>query len=187
MDETLKSEQEIHSGDVMSVADLFGIYRAPLYRFMRSMCGNDSDAHDLSQDVWLKVIKNFDRFNHEHFKSWLFRIGRNTAIDYARKMRPDLTLDASIDDEGSTPRIETIAGSEREPHEKASMRELGERVRTAVELLPPEQREVFLMRTEGDLPFKEIAAIQDVSINTALARMQYAVQKLRDVLKEDVT
>jgi len=48
--------------------------------------------------------------------------------------------------------------------------------------LPPDQREVFLMRVESDLPFKEIARIQKVSINTALARMQYALNKLRPLM-----
>ena len=61
----------------------------------------------------------------------------------------------------------------------------GPRIAAAVAKLPAEQREVFLMRMEGDLPFKEIARIQKVSINTALARMQYALNKLRQDLKSD--
>jgi RNA polymerase sigma-70 factor (ECF subfamily) len=59
------------------------------------------------------------------------------------------------------------------------------RIAEAVKTLPEEQKEVFLLRTEGDLSFKEIAEIQKVSINTALGRMQYALAKLREELKDD--
>ena len=64
-------------------------------------------------------------------------------------------------------------------------RDLGQRIESAVRQLPEEQKEVFLMRVRGDLPFKDIAAIQGVSINTALARMQYAIVKLRNALKSE--
>ena len=62
---------------------------------------------------------------------------------------------------------------------------MGARIEAAVRSLPQEQREVFLLRTEGDVPFKDIARIQGTSVNTALARMQYALQKLRTELKGD--
>ena len=60
-----------------------------------------------------------------------------------------------------------------------------ERIRAAVMKLPPEQREVFTMRMDAGMPFKEIAKLQGTSINTALARMQYAMGKLREMLQND--
>ena len=77
------------------------------------------------------------------------------------------------------------AGDEPAPGERLEASELGERISGAVAGLPDEQKEVFVMRVRGELPFKEIARIQGVSINTALARMQYAITKLRPVLARD--
>ncbi len=71
------------------------------------------------------------------------------------------------------------------PDAQVAGHDLGRRMDAAVGGLPLEQREVFLMRMEGNLPFKTIAEIQKTSINTALARMQYALAKLREQLKED--
>jgi RNA polymerase sigma-70 factor (ECF subfamily) len=71
------------------------------------------------------------------------------------------------------------------PAEEVGGTGLGERIERAVEMLSPEQKEVFLLRMYGDTPFKEIAKIQKCSINTCLARMQYSLGKLRSILKEE--
>ena len=78
-----------------------------------------------------------------------------------------------------------LADSSHGPGETTADRDLGARIRAAVQELPEEQRVVFLLRTEADVPFKEIAKMQGTSINTALARMHYAVLKLRNELKGD--
>jgi RNA polymerase sigma-70 factor (ECF subfamily) len=71
------------------------------------------------------------------------------------------------------------------PDDVASAAELGGRIAAAVAELPAEQKEVFVMRVELDMPFKTIAEIQGTSINTALSRMQYAVSRLRGLLQEE--
>ena len=81
--------------------------------------------------------------------------------------------------------MQGLAGEVPEPSRQLEDGETGVEIAQAVRQLPPEQREVFIMRVQGDLPFKEIARVQKVSINTALARMQYALSKLRDLLAEE--
>lgn len=81
--------------------------------------------------------------------------------------------------------FETLADSNFSPSDEAGNKDIRRKIFEAVEMLPTEQKEVFLLRMEGDLSFKEIAAIQRVSINTALARMQYALAKLKNELKEE--
>ena len=71
------------------------------------------------------------------------------------------------------------------PDEQVAGRDIGKRLREALRELPEEQREVFVLRMEQDMPFREIAKLQGVSINTALARMQYALRKLRRDLRQD--
>jgi RNA polymerase sigma-70 factor (ECF subfamily) len=92
-------------------------------------------------------------------------------------------LDA--DSAGGQPHVQRIPSEGRDPRAHAADGELSERIRAAVDTLPPEQKEVFVMRVETELPFKEIAVLQGVSINTALARMQYALSKLRPLLEAD--
>jgi RNA polymerase sigma-70 factor (ECF subfamily) len=80
---------------------------------------------------------------------------------------------------------ETLASPTPNPGQRAEAADLGARIGRAVAELPTDLREVFLLRTQAELPFKEIAAIQAVSINTALARMQYALNRLRKALADD--
>ena len=80
---------------------------------------------------------------------------------------------------------EALAAGGHDPAELVEQRDLGRRIEAAIRTLPPEQREVFVLRTQGNVSFKEIAKTQGISINTALARMQYAMQKLRKLLRED--
>jgi len=100
-----------------------------------------------------------------------------------RKRKPIVNLVRDKDDED--PFESRVADPGLSPSSISAAGELGIRIDVAVAELPAEQREVFVMRMQGDVSFKEIAEIQGVSINTALARMQYAVRKLRAVLQTD--
>jgi RNA polymerase sigma-70 factor (ECF subfamily) len=104
-------------------------------------------------------------------------------IDRARRRKPDMSLDVEMDEGKSM--VQNLAGADPGPDERLSATELGRRIVGAVNALPAEQKEVFVLRAQSDLPFKEIARIQNVSINTALARMQYALAKLRPLLRDD--
>jgi RNA polymerase sigma-70 factor (ECF subfamily) len=164
------------TGDKDSLSLLISRYERPLYTFILRMAG-PSDADDVYQETWVRALRALGDFDGRKPLSWLFRISRNLVIDRARRSSRWAPL-------------ETESGEDRWPSDKpdpaanAAAADLGGHIRKAVEGLPPEQREVFLMRTEGDLPFKEIARLQGVSINTALARMQYALDKLRTALKD---
>lgn len=175
---------EYRQGHVEALGKLVEHYRRPLYAFLYKMLeGRPGDADEIFQEVWFRVIKNVDRYEDQSFLSWMFRIAHNLIIDRVRRQRPTIGMD-----EG---REEGLALEERLPSPRltpdgeAAGRDVGRRIAAAVARLPREQREVFLLRTEADIPFKEIAKMQKTSINTALARMHYAVLKLRDELRED--
>ena len=110
-------------------------------------------------------------------------ISRNLIIDWARQRKWPVKLNEPRRDHHEV--LEQFADDNPGPAGTLANHDLGQRIDQAVNQLPAEQKEVFLMRTRMDLPFKEIADIQGVSINTALARMQYALSKLRPLLQDD--
>lgn len=172
------------SGDIDALAQLVEHFRRPLFSFILRMVTNAADAEEIFQEVWLRVVRNFDRFQGDKFISWLFRIAHNLVIDRVRKDRRfvDLHRDGEDDDNPAEHlAIDTTPG----PDLLASDSELGIRIRAALENLPHDQRAVFLLRTEADMPFKDIARLHGISINTALARMQYALRKLQAALHHD--
>jgi RNA polymerase sigma-70 factor (ECF subfamily) len=174
---------QYREGDVEAMGKLVEHYRRPLFGFILRMTEGRGDADEIFQDVWIRVIKSQHRYTHKNFKSWLFRIAHNLVIDRARKKKADVSLQDETSD-GMT-RQDKVASGGLAPDRTAGARDLGGRIQEAVSALPLLQREVFLMRTEGQLTFKEIASIQKVSLNTALGRMHYATTRLRDVLADD--
>jgi len=138
-------------------------------------------AEDIFQETFIKIIKNLKagKYNEEgKFLPWAARIARNMSIDYFRKIKrmPTIT-DSSGSDVFRTIRIKT------ENREEQIIRSEKENlVRAAIDKLPPEQRQVLILRHYGDLSFKEIAKMTNVSINTALGRMRYAITNMRKVM-----
>jgi len=158
-------------------------YRRPLFGYILNMTGGQVDADEIFQEVWMRVIRKIGSYQHQNFHGWLVRIAHNLVIDKVRRRRPEVSLDAGAGEEGSS-LGDVIAGDAPGPDAGLANRDLRRAIGAAVETLPLEQREVFVMRVKLELPFKEIAAIQGTSINTALARMQYALGKLRGLLHE---
>lgn len=165
-------------GDKAALGRLVKRYERPLFAFILRMA-SPSEADDLFQETWIRAIRALDTFDDRKPLSWLFRIARNLMVDRSRRAKRWVPLESETGED-------RWASPLPSPAEMASDNDLGVRIRQAVDRLPIEQRDVFLMRTEGDLPFKEIAKLQKVSINTALARMQYALEKLRVALKDSV-
>lgn len=172
-------------GDVSAMSCLVEYYRKPLFAYIYNMLQGRGDAEEIFQDVWLRAIRNLHQYREKNFGGWLFRIARNLFIDQVRRERHMAVpvSEGSREDESSP--IERFPSRDLTPDRQAEARDLGHRIQQALAMLPDDQREVFLLRTEADIPFKVIAEIQGISLNTALARMHYAVQKLRPLLEED--
>lgn len=139
-------------------------------------------AEDLFQETFIKIIKNLKKgkYNEEgKFLPWALRIARNMAIDYFRKMkRMPIVTDSDGEDVFRKIQIQT------ENREQVIIRtEDEDKVRRMIDKLPEEQRQVLILRHYGDLSFKEIADMTDVSINTALGRMRYALSNMRKMLE----
>jgi len=171
-------------GDREALAELVERYRRPLYGFILRMMEGRGDADDIFQETWIRAIRKLPDFRVDNLLGWLFRIAHNLVIDAARRSArmPPAGKNAEHADGGAPDPPDRAPGPDRALQHK----ELGARVRACVADLPTEQREVFLLRTEAGLPFREIARIQRVGLNTALGRMHYAVARLRKVLQDEM-
>lgn len=173
--------QRYLGGDVDALSALVERHRKPLFGYLNNMLGRNDEAEEVFQETWFRALRKLRDYREDNFPGWLMRIARNLVIDGSRRRKPQVSLDAEPD--GGRPLADTLPAGGDDPALAAADGDLGARIRQAVAELPAEQREVFLMRTKANLTFKQIAVAQGVSINTALARMQYALDKLRRALR----
>ena len=175
--------REYLAGDDGSFNVLYERYKSLLYGYLNRMLGgNSACADDLFQQTWIRAVDQLERYeDRQQFSAWLLRIAHNLAIDYFRKSGRVSQIEVvSLDEPESG--IE-VSGKNDEPWRAMHRAELEKAIAEAVKKLSPELREVFLLRRE-EVSFKEIARIQNSSINTVLARMQYALKNLRKHLAE---
>jgi RNA polymerase sigma-70 factor (ECF subfamily) len=173
-------------GDANALEPLVEKYKRPLYSFILKMTEGREDIDEIFQETWFRALKNIHKFRHKNFLNWLFRIAHNLVIDRARRNKRNVSMQSTSGGEEEGQSLEDrLAAPGLSPAEEVGGTGLGERIEKAVEMLSPEQKEVFLLRMYGNVSFKEIAKIQKCSINTCLARMQYSLGKLRSMLSEE--
>ncbi len=174
-------------GDARAFEVLVQRHRRPIFNFVLRYVRDTVAAEDVTQDTFLRVVRSADHYVREaKFTTWLFTIARNLCVDASRraKHRNMASLDAPIDSESGTAKIEFVASEGPAVDRQAIGGELKQRMQLAIAELPEEQREIFLLREVGDLQFNEIAEIIGVPENTVKSRMRYALEKLREALAE---
>ncbi|HEY2368630.1 MAG TPA: RNA polymerase sigma factor [Polyangiaceae bacterium] len=175
-------------GDRAAFALLVKKHKSPLYNFALRQLRAKTTAEDVVQETFVRVVQNAADFKHEaRFTTWLYTIARNLCIDQLRKgaLRKHPSLDSRTNqDEGGPTLGEQTADTRANVERDATAGELRQRIAGAVETLPDDQREVFLMREVANLPFKEIADITGVPENTVKSRMRYALERLQAALSD---
>lgn len=164
-------------GDVAALDELILRHRRALHGYLRNMTGSAAEADDLFQETWMRVMRNPGSFRGGAFNAWLWRIARNLLIDRLRCRKPAVSLDDDTAEHGVL--LDVLPSPEPDPAHDAGAAEIGAQVAEAVARLPPDQRDVFLLRTQAGLTFAEIARLRRVPLNTALGRMHYAIRRLR--------
>lgn len=168
------------NGDARAFEVLYARHKAPLYRYLQRTCRSKEMANDLFQEVWGKVIASRERYEvRAQFTTFLYRIAHNCAIDYFRRAAHvhERTAQDVNEMEGELP-----AGDHARPDAAASEAQLRADFRRALDALPPEQRDVFVLYEETGLTLDEIGKITGVAMETAKSRLRYAVAKLRAAL-----
>ena len=169
-------------GSVQAFEVLHGRYRRPLFNVILRTVRDPSRAEEIYQDVWIKVIERSGEFRGDaKFSTWLHTIARNTCIDHLRKQkhRDHARLDAPST-AAAPPPARRLSGDQPSPEQLAEGLRWRARIASAVEALPDEQREVFVLRQVQGLGFAEIADVVGASPNTVKSRMRYALERLRE-------
>ena len=181
-DEALLRRYE-RAGDAVAMESLVCRHAAALGAYLAGWSRDATEAQDLAQEAWLRVLRAPGSFRGGSFRAWLLRIARNLAVDRSRKHAPELWLDApSAPEPDSPPLVETLPDASADPPDAALLAsEDRALLLDAVRGLPGPQRDVFLLRAAG-VSFADIASRIGIPLNTALGRMHYAMKALRAAL-----
>ena len=173
------------SGDKSAISQLIERHSRRVKEYIRMMVKDNDVADDIFQETFIKAVRVIDEGRYTDngkFLSWILRIAHNQVIDHfrARKQQKQVTeADAGYNVLG------TLRFADGTVEDDMVSAQINSDVRRLVELLPDEQREVVMLRYYSGLSFKEIAEQTDVSINTALGRMRYALINLRKLIKDN--
>jgi RNA polymerase sigma factor (sigma-70 family) len=171
------------AGHESALEQLIRRHKNRVYAYVLMVVKDKELAEDLFQDTFIKVINTFRSGQYKEegkFIQWVMRIAHNLIIDYFRKAKRipivENNDDYDIFDKVRIP-VESV-------EEQMITEQIHRDVKKLIEYLPSEQKEVLIMRHYGDMSFKDIAEVTNVSINTALGRMRYALINLRKLVKE---
>ncbi|AEW03566.1 MULTISPECIES: RNA polymerase sigma factor [Chitinophagaceae] len=173
--------QDFQDGDLYALETLILRHKEKMYTSILFLVKDKYLAEDIFQDVLIKIIDTIrgGRYTEEgKFLPWAMRIAHNLCVDHFRKVKRTPAIKTSDDRDI----FEVINFTEDGADQKMMKRQSYDRVRQMLDLLPDDQREVIILRHYADLSFKEIAALTNCSINTALGRMRYGLINLRKMM-----
>jgi RNA polymerase sigma-70 factor (ECF subfamily) len=191
------------AGDVAAFERLYARHKGSLYRYFARQCGNADAAEELFQEVWLRIVKARERYEpRARFTTFLYQIAHNCLVDHYRKSGKVLTTGTGepADEAASDPVAEeldpafasarwSLVDWENDPPDTApgpeaalSGAQRAERLVSALDALPLEQREAFLLHEEAEMGLAEIAAVTGAKAETVKSRLRYALSKLRTSL-----
>ncbi|MBF0471103.1 MAG: sigma-70 family RNA polymerase sigma factor [Gammaproteobacteria bacterium] len=162
-------------GEHAAFATLYQRYRQSLFLYLLRSLGSHSEAEDLYHDCWSRVLQSDAPFQDGLFRAYLFKIARNLTIDHQRKRSLRLVrAEDQLAGEATAPSADRVqAGVDCE-----------EMMRQAIQQLPTEQRDTFLLKEESGLSLEQIATLMASGRETIKSRLRYAMQRLRTVLEE---
>lgn len=172
------------SGDRNAISRLIERHSRRVRDYINMMVKDRDVAEDIFQETFIKAVRVIDEGRYTDngkFLSWILRIAHNQVIDHFRAQRQSKAVTES---EAGYDVLGTLRFAERTVEDSMVSDQIERDVRALVELLPAEQREVVMLRYFSGLSFKDIAEQTEVSINTALGRMRYALINLRKLIDE---
>lgn len=173
-------------GDNQAFDTLLRRHQGRIYSYILSVVKNADVANDLFQETFMKAITTIKQGRYAEsgkFLAWISRIAHNLIIDYYRQEKSENLV--SADDIASYDVLNRRDLCDVNIEDCMVREQISEDVRRLIEALPESQREVLKMRYYGDMSFKEISDKTNVSINTALGRMRYAIMNMRRIAQEN--
>ena len=172
------------SGNSQAISTLIERHSRRVRDYIRMMVKDQDVADDLMQETFIKAVRHIDEGRYADsgkFLSWVLRIAHNQVIDFFRQKKSSRSVTES---EAGYGILGTLRFAENNVEDRIVASQIEADVRRLVDELPEEQREVVMLRYFSGLSFQEIADQTEVSINTALGRMRYALINLRKMIKE---
>jgi RNA polymerase sigma-70 factor (ECF subfamily) len=176
--------QRFIKGEQSCFEQLIHRHKNKVFTYISLYIRDQALAEDLFQDTFMKVIQSIRAGKYQDngkFISWVMRIAHNLIIDHFRRIKQMNTIS---NDDYESDLFNSKKFSDSNIEDDMIKRQIQKDVRTMISLLPEDQREVVILRHYSGLSFKEIAEITDVSINTALGRMRYALINMRKIMEE---
>ena len=173
------------SGDRSAISELIERHSQRVRNYIGMMVKDNDIANDIFQETFIKAVQVIDEGRYVDsgkFLSWVLRIAHNRVLDHFRREKSSKQVNES---EAGYDMIGTMRFSEPTAEDNLVLSEVEQTVRNLIDQLPEEQQEVVRLRYYSKLSFQEIAEQTDVSINTALGRMRYALINLRRMIKEN--
>ena len=173
-------------GDLTAFEVIIEKHQQPLFSFVYRFCNDYHQAQDLVQEVFLRLVKMARNYEpRAKFTTYLYTIAHNVCVDHLRRKKKRITVSLSdpVDAENEIRLEDTMKDEKANPQRDFQQKSFEQALHQAVEDLPPEQREVFLLREQQNLAFDEIARIVGCLPSTAKSRMRYALQSIRERLQ----
>jgi RNA polymerase sigma-70 factor (ECF subfamily) len=174
--------QRVKAGDQGAFAELVRLHQQAVIGSAARMLGNLDDAHDIAQQVFIRIWKSAPRYEPSaKFTTWMFTILRNLVFNEHRRRdrHPAESLDANAEEYGTQ-----LADGGMSPDASAREKELREAIDAAIQALPEAQRMAVILRRYEDLPYEEIATVMDMSLSAVKSLLFRARSELRDRLRQ---
>lgn len=169
-------------GNEQALRLLIERYLRPIYNFVYRYTGESSNAEEITQDVFVSVWKNINRFDlNKKFKTWIFTIARNTSLNWLKKKKP-INFSRFEDNNGDNIFLESTADPLPLPDELFEHVDLSQKLSKAMDNLSPDYRAVLMLHYSNSMTFQEIAESLGESINTVKSRHRRALIQLRQLL-----
>jgi len=159
-------------------------YGSRLYSYFFRITGSKTEAEDLLQDLFVKLLEKIQIYQHDgRFENWLFRVAANLARDRGRqKKRAINTVSQFRNEENQENLLNQMEANQLTPPQLFEQTQQHDRLQKALMQLSPGDREIIMLRHFGNLSFNEIAETLDISIGTALSKVHRGLKKLRNIM-----
>lgn len=174
-------------GNEVALQFLLEKHQSQIFHYILSKIKNRDLSNDIFQDTFIKVIRTLKSGNYNEegkFLPWVMRIAHNLVIDHFRRESKVRMISESSSNTEEFNIFSVIRDEGLNVEQQISKNELEAQVANYIDYLPENQRDILMMRIYQDMSFKEIAELKDISINTALGRMRYAVMNIRKMMEK---
>lgn len=185
-EEEMRVIAKVLDGDTNAFEILVNDQKKIVFNLALRMVGNEEDAYDISQDAFLKAYTNLSGFRGDcKFSSWLYKLTTNLCLDFIRKRNRHKVIPLVYEDENGDSEYLEIPDDTFSPETQTEQKQLRESVRSGLNQLPPQQREILVLREIGGMRYDEIGSQLGIEEGTVKSRIFRARKKLCEILSKD--